>query len=237
MIREISWRVLLAAINPATAQKLLAGDGAAGDRFGGSVAVSGDTAVIGAERDNDNKGSAYVFVQAADGTWSQQAKLTAADGAAGDLFGYSVAVDGGTAVIGMIKFGDRGRRNGSGSAYVFVQAADGAWSQQTKLTATDGTFGDQFGVSVAVDGGTAVIGASGDDSFSGSAYVFVQAADGAWSQQVKLTAADGEAYDVFGGSVSVSGGTAVIGAVGAVYDYDKDASSGSAYVFLRQCRW
>jgi hypothetical protein len=223
-----------AAINPATAQKLLAGDGVAADSFGERVSVSGGTAVIGADGDDDkgdSSGSAYVFVQAADGTWSQQAKLVAADGAADDVFGWSVAVDGGTAVIGAIGDDDRGDR--AGSAYVFVRAADGTWSQQAKLTAADGVDFDFFGASVSVSGDTAVIGAWGDDdrgNVSGSAYVFVRAADGTWSQQAKLTAADGAADDSFGKSVAVDGGTAVIG---TDEDDDKGDGSGSAYVFVR----
>ena len=130
-----------AAIDIAKVQKLLAGDGAADDMFGWSVAVSGDTAIIGAYGDDDKgdfSGSAYVFVRAADGTWSQQAKLTAADGEVGDYFGSSVAVSGDTAVIGV--FGDDDKGSFVGSAYVFVRAANGTWSQQAKLTADDGAF-------------------------------------------------------------------------------------------------
>ncbi|WP_417916147.1 FG-GAP repeat protein, partial [Candidatus Electronema sp. JC] len=103
--------------------KLLASDGASGDGFGSSVALAGDTAVIGAYGDDDtgiDSGSVYVFGRAADGTWSQQAKLTAADGAANDNFGYSVAVDGDTAVIGAMYDDDKGTN--SGSAYVFTAA-------------------------------------------------------------------------------------------------------------------
>jgi len=153
MRRETSWRMLLAAffllllaastaqaaIDPTVAQKLLAGDGAANDYFGYYVAVSGSTAVIGAYYDDDNgssSGSAYVFIQAADGTWSQQAKLLAQDGSSLDYFGRSVSVSGDTAVIGAA--GDDDNGNGSGSVYVFVRAADGTWSQQAKLLAADG---------------------------------------------------------------------------------------------------
>ena len=207
--------------------KLIATDGADSDLFGISVAVSGDTAVIGADSDDDKgsfSGSAYVFIRAADGTWSQQAKLTADDGAVWDQFGWSVAVSGDTAVIGINGYEDKG-----GSAYVFVRAADGTWSQQAKLTADDGTADDRFGRSVAVSGDTAIIGAANDDdngANSGSAYVFVRAANGTWSQQVKLTAKDGAAGDIFGRSVSMSGDTAVIGAI-------EDDNKGSAYVFVR----
>lgn len=204
-----------AAINPASVQKLVAEDSEANDWFGNSVSVSGDTAVIGDLSHDSLKGAAYVFIRAADGTWSQQTKLTAADGAAYDVFGCSVAVSGGTAVIGA--YGDDDKGDYSGSAYIFVRAADGTWSQQAKLT---GAASDYFGVSVAVSGGTAVIGAYGDDDWSGSAYVFVRAADGSWSQRAKLTAADSIAL---GQAVSLSadGGTALI------------TGYGSAYVFVR----
>ena len=214
--------------------KLTAADGAAGDYFGFNVALSGDTALIGAFGDDDKgsgSGSAYVFVRAADGTWSQQAKLTAADGTFDDWFGSSVSVSGDTAVIGAM-YAD-GHSSLSGSAYVFIRAVDGTWSQQAKFTAADRNTWDLFGISVSVSGGTAVIGAHYDDDKgyrSGSAYVFVRAADGTWSQQAKLTAADGAANDWFGGSVSVSGDTAVIG---ADLDDDKGSDSGSAYVFVR----
>ena len=160
------------------AQKLLALDGAAGDVFGRFVAVSGDTAVIGAIDGDDNgpnSGSAYVFVRSA-GVWSQQAKLLASDGAAFDLFGFSVAISSDTAVISSRDDDDNG--SGSGSVYVFVRSA-GVWSQQAKLLASDGAAFDQFGFSVAVSGDTAVIGARQDDdnlSNSGSAYVFVRSA-------------------------------------------------------------
>jgi hypothetical protein len=213
--------------------KLTASDGAAYDYFGISVAVSGDTAVIGASEDDDkscNAGVAYVFVRAAaDGTWSQQAKLTADDGAAEDWFGGNVSVSGDIAIIGADADDDKGW--GSGSAYVFVRAADGTWMQQAKLLAADGVADDRFGTSVAVSGDMVVIGAVGNDdmgSESGSAYVFVRAADGTWTQQTKLLAADGVADDRFGTSVAVSGDTAVIG---ASLDDDKGLYSGSAYVF------
>jgi len=209
--------------------RLLASDAAASDYLGYSVAVWGDTAVIGAYGDDDGgsaAGSAYVFVRAG-GVWSQQAKLTAADAAASDRFGYSVAVSGDTAVIGAYR-DDHDGKTDAGSAYVFVRAG-GVWTQQAKLTAADAAAGDYFGVSPAVSGDTAVIGAHGDDdggSSAGSAYVFVRAG-GVWTQQAKLTAADAAANDYLGCSVAVSGDTAVIGAHG------RDESAGSAYVFVR----
>jgi len=157
-------------------RKLTASDRAASDRFGISVAMDADTAVIGASGDDDNgagSGSAYVFTRGG-GMWSEQAKLTASDGAADDVFGKSVAVDGDTAVIGARLDDDHGID--SGAAYLFSRSA-GVWTEQQKLTASDGATSDLFGFSVAVNGVTAVIGAILDDdkgTNSGSAYVFGQ---------------------------------------------------------------
>jgi len=158
-----------ATIDPATAQKLLAGDGVAGDLFGYSVSVSGDTAIIGAPYDGNYKGSAYVFARAADGSWSQQQKLLAGDGAAGNLFGYSVSVSGDTAIIGA-PYDDSQK----GSAYAFTRAADGSWSERKKLLAEDGAADDNFGNSVSMSVDTAVIGALGADSWSGAVYAFTR---------------------------------------------------------------
>ena len=213
--------------------KLTAEDGAAGDQFGGSVALSGDMALIGARRDDDNgddSGAAYVFTRSGDG-WNQHAKLTAADGAAGAEFGYSVALSGDTAVIGAARDDDKG--DDSGSAYVLTRSGAG-WIQQAKLTATDGAEGDVFGISVALSGDTAVIGADLDDDKgenSGAAYVFTRS-NGTWSQQAKLTATDGEAVDIFGVRVAISGDTALIAARRDDDDVN-GVDSGSAYVFVR----
>jgi hypothetical protein len=118
--------------------KLTAGDGAAADQFGYSVALDGDTALIGAYADNvganRDQGSAYVFTRS--GTaWTQQVKLTAGDGAAGDFFGNSVALDVDTAMVGATY--DKVGANDQGSAYVFTRSGT-MWMQQAKLTAADG---------------------------------------------------------------------------------------------------
>ena len=201
-------------------QKLTASDAAVDDNFGFSVAVDGDTAVIGAYADDEGSGAAYVFSRSAGGVWSEQQKLTASDGGDGESeqFGWSVAVDGDTAVIGAAwDYGDNDNGYFFGSAYVFSRSAGGVWSEQQKLTASDGAEEDHFGWSVAVNGDTAVIGAWGDDddgSRSGSAYVFSHNTVGVWSEQQKLTASDAAAVDLFGWSVAVDGDTAVIGAWG-----------------------
>jgi hypothetical protein len=209
-------------------QKLTASDAAAGDYFGDSVSISGDYAIVGADCDDDKgaeSGSAYIFKR--DGaTWSQQAKLTASDGAAKDYFGCSVSISGDYAIIGAHQDDDKG--TDSGSAYIFKRGT--TWSQQDKLTASNGAAGDCFGYSVSISGDYAIVGAFCDDdkgADSGSAYIFKY--DGTtWSHQQKLTASDGATGDDFGYSVSISGDYAIIG---AYLDDDKGADSGSAYIF------
>ncbi|MHC4414142.1 MAG: hypothetical protein ACYS0G_02535 [Planctomycetota bacterium] len=151
-------------------QKLLASDGAGGDWFGWSVSVSGDVAVVGAYLDDDNgdrSGSAYVF-RWNGSSWTEEAKLLASDGAAGDYFGVSVSVSGDVVVVGAYEDDDNG--SSSGSAYVYRWNGS-SWGQEQKLLASDGAAGDFFGYSVSVSGNIAVVGAYSDD-YTGSAYVY-----------------------------------------------------------------
>ncbi len=161
----------------------------------------------------------------------QQARLTDLDSEVtriSDDLGYSVSVDGNTAVVGAM-----GDENNRGSAYVFTYDGE-RWAEAVKLVAFDGETYDLFGYSVSVDGRTIVVGAQGDDRRRGSAYVFTY--DGErWAEAVKLVASDGEAYDLFGQSVSISDSTIV---VGAPRDGDNGRSSGSVYVFTHDGeRW
>ena len=161
-------------------KKLTASDAEAGDLFGGRVAVSGDTAAVGARFEDaggEDAGAAYIFQRDEGGAdnWGEVTKLTASDATAGDFFGFSVAVSGDTAVVGA--HGEDTGGTFAGAAYVFERGEGGAdnWGQVEKLTASDPETLDQFGVSVAVSGDTAVVGAiQGDagDSNTGSAYVF-----------------------------------------------------------------
>ncbi|MCK9516986.1 MAG: FG-GAP repeat protein, partial [Ottowia sp.] len=119
--------------------KLVPSDGAADDWFGYSVAISADgyTAIVGAYKDDDlgtDSGSAYIFTRSGT-TWTQQTKLLASDGAAGDSFGFSVAIsgDGNTAIVGA--YGDDDKGSTSGSAYIFTRSGS-TWTQQAKLTAS-----------------------------------------------------------------------------------------------------
>lgn len=214
--------------------KLNSADGAAGDQFGWSVSVSGDTILAGANWDYDevghwsNAGSAYVFTRNGF-TWTQQAKIRSTDTVGDDQFGYSVSLSGETAIIGAPYSGPWGGE--SGSAYVFTRNGS-TWSKQAKLSASDGVSGAWFGYSVSISGDMALIGASGDDDkgfFAGSAYVFSRNGS-AWTQQAKLIATDGVSGDLFGSSVSIDGDTAIVGVSGDEnYSYDP----GSAYIFKR----
>jgi hypothetical protein len=216
--------------------QLFADDGAAGDEFGWSVAIDGDTIVVGADADdvfaNTDQGSAYVFVRSGT-TWTQQAHLFANDGSARDrdYFGNSVAVQGGTAIVGAF-LNDSFNVN-QGSAYVFVRSGT-TWALQQHLFATDGVIAQEFGFAVALDGDTAAVGAWSDtiagNTQQGSTYVFVRAGT-TWTQQAKLTAADGHAQDFFGGAVAISADTILIGS--DWHDVGANGNQGAAYVFVR----
>lgn len=205
----------LAQISTDAVARVVASDAASGDRFGFSVSVSGDRAIVGAYSDDSGQGAAYVFVY--DGTsWVHQAKLTASDGSEGDAFGTAVAILGDRAVV------TTNRSSGS-AAYVFVFGT--VWTQQAKLIPLDGGGGERFGSSVSISGDRVLVGASsGQGNSRGAAYVF--AFDGtSWSQQQKLTVSGGSPGDYFGYDVSISGDRALVGA------YGSSAERGAAYVF------
>ena len=220
--------------------RLTASDAAADDEFGTSVAVHGDTIVVGApEEDTVARGSAYIFTKPAN-DWADMTETAALRGESdADRFGRSVAVYGGTVVVGAAD-----ENNKKGAAYVFTKsAATGVWDDwngtdasnaTARLTASDRAGRDFFGWSVAMDGETIVVGAPYNDGpmNSGSAYVFTKPASG-WtstSTAAKLIASDRAENDQFGYSVAVDGNTAV---VGAYRDDDAGADSGSAHVFTR----
>lgn len=210
--------------------KLAAEDGAAYDEAGFSVAIDGDTVLVGAPFANGSQGKAYVFTRSGS-DWAPQATIAADDGAGFDRFGLALAIDGDTAIFGSPS-AQIGANGYQGAAYVFARNA-GAWNLQTKLTASDGAAFDEFGVSVALDAGTAIVGAHFADvvySGQGAAYAFVQDGD-AWSEQGKLVSDDAFFGDEFGIAVSVSGDTAAVGAYAA--DGGGTENEGEAYVFSR----
>ncbi|MGI9245048.1 MAG: choice-of-anchor D domain-containing protein [Verrucomicrobiales bacterium] len=266
------------AISPQAAVQeayLKAGNAGTVDEFGRSVAVDGDTIVIGAyiewgdidssaSSPNDNaQGAGAVYVFARDGSeWVQQAYLKGSNTEANDRFGYSLALDGDTLVVGARREdGDAGssapspnnHASEAGAAYIFVR--DGTnWVQQAYLKASNAAEFDYFGESVAIDGDTVVVGARGEDGDvdsaalapndnadgAGAAYVFVRNAS-SWSQQAYLKTSNANAHDVIGISVAVDGDSVVVGAIGEDGDGNSTAAApnenvrnaGAAYVFAR----
>ena len=221
--------------------KLAADDADERDGVGGAVAIAGGTIVVGAW--NGNGGAAYVYrTTDGGGTYPQVAKLSSdcvnvlypSQPCFYDAFGASVAISevGDTIVAGAwghddAKY-DAGTYSASsdmGSAYVLRTTDDWSTHTTTKLTAADAAKGDEFGISVAIDGDTVVVGAWKDDD-TGSAYVF-RASDG--TQLAKVTASDAAAGDKFGNSVAIAGDTIVVGAKRK--DETNFGAHGAAYVY------
>ena len=200
------------ALSPVEEAKLIASDWEAWDEFGFSVAISGDTAVVGSYLSNSplyDSGAAYIYLRTRTG-WIETAKLSASDAVEYAYFGFSVAISGDTAVIGTID----GNGFTPGSAYVFQRTRKG-WEEVAKLTPSDGEAGDQFGLSVAILGDTAVVGSS-----SGSAYVFQGGASN-WAEVAKLSTSDGADLNP---SVSISENTIIAGSSEAAYIFQRTAT-------------
>lgn len=228
--------------------KLTSSDGGANDGFGISVAISGDTIVIGsgghAVGQNAAQGAAYVFVKPSGGwadTSAFTAELTASDGIASDNFGTSVSISGDTIVVGACNISGV-CSNGPGKAYVFVKPAGGWASTSTfdaELTPSDGgTAQDSFGLPVSIGGDTVVIGSPQTNGLTGvgpgKAYVYVKPAAG-WSSMTEtavLTASDGVNNDGFGPpSASSDGNTVFIGASEATVG--ANSQQGAAYIYVK----
>jgi predicted amidohydrolase len=209
-------------------QKLAPPDAGEGDNFGSSVATSGDLIVVGSPlydgAGGSQQGSAYVFAHSG-GVWSQQQKLAPSDAGARANFGQSVAISGDMVVVGS-PYHDGAAGVLQGSAYVFAHSG-GVWSQQQKLGASDADEEGEFGLSVAINGDTVVIGSRNDGAAGvnqGSVYVFARSG-GAWSQQQKLGASDAAEGAQFGFSVAMSDEMLVAGS-------PFGNNPGKAYVFV-----
>jgi hypothetical protein len=208
--------------------KLYSSDAKTEQRFGVATYILVDTAVIGANGDNNALGAAYIFTRTGS-TWTQQAKLNASDAGGAANFGYAVSLSGDTALIAAP--GYDGGTTLHGSAYVFVRNGT-TWTRQQKLMASDGVAMDHFSSwAVSIDGDTALIGAWGDHhgDNTGSAYIFTRTGT-TWTQQQKLNASDAEKNHYFGNSAVLAGNTALIGSPG---DDTDGKDSGSVYVFTR----
>lgn len=196
------------------------------DAFGGAIAVSGDTAVIGAWEDSATgarSGAAYVYTREG-GTWSRTAKLTATEATAEARFGYAVAVSGDTIAIGA-----PADQTTVGAVHVFTRSGD-SWEATAVLRAAESTEGDRFAESVAVSGSTVLVGAlATGEAATGAGYVFAESG-GSWTQQASLISTRSTLGDLMGTDVALDGDTAVLGAPG---DDAFGSESGSLHVFAR----
>lgn len=215
-------------------EKLAAYDAGEGKGFGSSVAVSGETIVVGAFGDSNAAGAAYIFSGDVE-VWEEISKRFAADTSGGDGLGYTVAVSGDVIVVSAPWENTGG--TSAGAAYVFHRMADGVdqWGEVTKLTGSTPKSADYFGASLAVSGDVIVIGSNDSNAGvvgAGAAYVYYRNEGGinAWGEVIKLTASDAQSGMVFGKSVSVSGDVIVVGASG---EDTLATNAGAAYVFHR----
>jgi hypothetical protein len=207
--------------------KLVPSDADTNDRFGRSVAISGDYVVVGSYGDDDfggASGSAYVFERS--GTvWTETAKLTPGDGSSGAHFGVSASASGDYLIIGAHTEGP----DSSGAAYVFKKES-GVWTEKAKLVAGDAGIGDEFGISVGITAGSAIVGARLDDDLAlscGSAYLF-QESGSVWSEVVKIVPADLDSAAEFGRDVAISA-TDVL--AGALFAPGVMPRTGAAYIY------
>lgn len=237
-------------------QKIVADDRAAADLFGSSVAISGNSAIVGSYQEDENPsggntinnaGSAYIFERDGNGIWVQKQKIIASDRTISDRFGISVSISGASAIVGsyLQDFDETGGnyRSNAGAAYIFERDGNNNWIQTKKITAPDRDANDYFGESVNINGNYLIVGAQneatdaqGGNSITsaGAAYIFKRNGTGNWSQSQKIVAADRSNNDLFSFSVAISDSFALVGA----YLEDEDLTggnplngAGSAYFF------
>lgn len=214
-----------------TQQPLPTSDGATGDVTGFSLAISGSTAVVAAPGKtigtNFQEGQVYIFTRTGD-TWTEQQKILSPAPQYNGVFGYVVALSGDTLAI-TSPTQTVGESTQQGELFVYTRT-NNVWTEQQRLTASDGGPGQQFGQLMALSGDTIVVGSPlktvGTSSLQGQVYVFTRTGT-TWAESQILTASDAAANDFFGFSVGVSGDTLVIGAS------QKNAVQGQVYVFTR----
>lgn len=227
-------------VSGAEQAKLTAPDGAADDRFGQNVVISGDgnTIAIGAYYDDTTQvdgGSVYIYVRNG-ASWTYQAKLVPNDPIASGLFGMRVCISANGNVVAIGSVGANPNGATSGAVYIFRRnTSNNTWAQEQKVYPNDGASGDQFGFSVSLsrDGSTFVSGSYFNDTQgnnAGCAYVFTYTA-GSWIQKAKLIGPDTVAGDYFGHVVIISADGQTI-AIDAVYDTDRGTNAGSVYIYV-----
>jgi hypothetical protein len=207
--------------------KIVASDADDGDYFGVSVAISGDYAIVGAQ----NNGAAYIFHRTGTNSWDEGVKISASNAGS---FGVSVAISGDYAIVGAHYANVDGTHSEeTGAAFVFHRTGVNSWDGGVKIVAPDAQVDDCFGLSVAISGDYAVVGAPWEDAVginAGAAYIFHRTGINSWDDGVKVVASDAQINDFFGTSVAISGDYAVIGADG---EDAGGSNAGAAYIFRR----
>lgn len=205
-------------------------DGTVGDGFGSALATRGNWVLVGAPAAGDHRGAAYLFERTGT-TWTERAKLALPDGAPGDAFGATVALDEGVAFVAATA------RAKTGAVYLFRRAADGSWSLADSLRAGGLTEGGRFGTTLALEGTTLLIGApggapggflgGGPPPVQGRVFAYQRDASGGWSLTGTIAAGDSAAGG-FGTAALVRGATVFVGAPGA------DQGRGAVLSFRRE---
>ena len=209
----------------AEASRITAPNAENGDNFGASVAASGNTLLVSHVRDENARGSVYVY-ELRGGSWQQAGRLVPSDAVAGDSVGIGLTINGDVAMIAAA-----GSANRVGAVYVFRRSG-GRWTQEAKLTPSNGQPGDQFGAAIAVSERWALIGAPLQEQARGGAYLFSRDASGTWTEVAHLISRTVSEGSRLGTSVALSGDQAIVGAPG------RDESTGAVYIFTQpQGEW
>jgi len=210
-------------------QEILSDDGERKNKFGHSVAIDGNTALVGAPNNDKKRGAAYVYENIG-GIWHQTQKLIADDRNINDHFGKFVAIDGNHMIIGS-STDNSGSGNNAGSAYIF-ENIDSTWVQTQKLFFTgSGSSHSLFGAGVSIYGDTIMVGAHSNSEKAkkaGTAFVFEKIGS-TWTETQRLYTDDPKPYDYFGQSISIYDDTAVFGTWNN--NHHGKVAAGSAYIF------
>ncbi len=196
-------------------QRVVASDPGTGDRFGTAIAIDGDTMVIGAGFGDEFTGAAYVFVRTGD-TWIETQRLVPADSQTFDGFGFAVAIEGDTIIIGASlssPFVAPGELQGTGAAYVFMRTGD-TWTETQKLSADAPQADGRFGAQLAIDGDTLVVGAPAVEDSAQATHVFTRTND-SWTETQRFAIPDADPQNfgthAFGNAVAIDGDTILVG--------------------------
>ncbi len=213
-------------------EKLIASDAEVDGKFGNSVSISGDYAIVGAPGENvseEDAGAAYIYKRDENNNWYEVEKLTSSDSQSNDFFGDAVSISGDYAIVGAP--GENVSEEDAGAAYIYKRDENNNWYEVEKLTSSDSQSNDHFGSNVSISGDYAIVGAYGEDeggNSAGAAYIYKRAENNNWYEVEKLISSDSQSNDYFGSAVSISGDYAF---VGAWHEDEGGYLAGATYIF------